>query len=455
MGQAEHLCVIDLQGLHCASCVRKVEQALTAQAGVKHVRVNFATETATVRYEGSLQAETLLNTVRSLGYGAELSESPQDRAIQREQTKQAELHRLRTQVLLAWASALPLLLLAMGPDLGLGSASRYLQALFATVLLIQGRRFFVDGLLSVWKSKQANMDTLVALGVGAAYAYSVAVLLFQPEGHLYFESAGVLLAVILLGRYFEGRAKLRTAGAIRALVKLQAKDARVLRNGVEQVVAVEEIQVGDELLVRPGEKIPVDGVLVSGATEVDESMVTGESLPVSKQVGDRVIGASVNQSGAFHMKAERVGQDSFLAQMLHLVEEAQATRAPIERLADTISAYFVPVVLLLACLAGAYWWVQGMPLGFVLNITVSVLIIACPCALGLATPTAVLVGSGLAAQRGILIKSAVVLERSRQVDTLVFDKTGTLTQGEPVVVSVRAQEGDDKTALAKAAALEA
>jgi Cu+-exporting ATPase len=452
---------LNLGGMHCASCVRKIENALEKAEGIHKARVNLATESALVSHDLSIRPEDLCDLVHQAGYQAEVEDPSLHRAKEREEERLQALKRQRQEVVAALLLAIPLLLLAMGPPMGLFSSAvnHVLQLILATALLGLGRQFFIDGLWGMRRTGQATMDTLVAMGVGAAYVYSVwswiqGYLLGGEAGHLYFETAGVLLAVILLGRYMENRAKQRTAGAIKALIGLKPKKARVLRGGEEMDLSVDAVELGDIVIVRPGEKIPVDGTIIEGRSAVDESMVSGESLPVDKDVGDPVIGASVNKTGSFRFRAEKLGKDSFLAQMIELIEQAQSTKAPIQNLVDRIAAVFVPVVMIVALTAGLIWSFMGASLAFVVNVLVSVLIIACPCSLGLAIPTAVMMGWGLASRRGILIKRAGSLQQLRDAKTVLFDKTGTLTQGRPVVTAVCAVRCDASVLLALAASIE-
>jgi len=361
---------------------------------------------------------------------------------------------LRFQFLLSAALGLPLLWLGMGAHLHLplprlsDGAMALTQFLLATPILVANHHFYTRGILAVLKTRTATMDTLVALGTGVAWLDSVVVSLFIWTGRegnhahqLYYETAGVLLAFIVLGKWLEAIARGKTSEAIRTLMGLQARTAFVVRAGLELEVPVDQVEVGDIVLVRPGQKVPVDGTVVEGNSSVDESMLTGESIPVEKSSGDRVTGATVNGSGAFRFRAERIGRDTALAQIVRLVEQAQGSKAPIQALADRVAAIFVPVVVSAALLAFAGWMLAGQPFAFALSVLIAVLVIACPCALGLATPTAVMVGTGIGARNGILIRSAEALQRAHAVSTVVFDKTGTLTRGAPELTDVVALGG--------------
>jgi Cu+-exporting ATPase len=321
------------------------------------------------------------------------------------------------------------------PDI-ISNNQKILQFMFTVPVMIAGSHFFTRGFRSLI-NLTPNMDALVALGVGSAFTYSVAVSFLGVEGFLYYEVASLLIAFILLGRYFEAIAKGKTSEAIRKLVGLQAKTARIIRDGKEIEVLIEQVKVGDVIIIKPGEKIPVDGTVIDGRSSVDESMISGEPIPVTKKKGDTVIGATINKNGTLKFKATAVGSDTMLAQIIQLVEEAQMSKAPVQQLADTISAYFVPTLLLLATGAGLYWYfIAGQSFIFSLTIFITTLIIACPCALGLATPTAIMVGTGKGAENGILLKSAEALEKTHELKTIVFDKTGTLTKGEPSVTDL-------------------
>lgn len=428
-----------VKGMHCASCVATIEKALR-KAGAASASVNFGTETASVEFDPKqVSEEELMQAVRDAGY--DVSES------EKQDHEHDEIRSMRARVITAVMLAIPLLYVAMGGMVGLPTPalirqySGIIQLLLTTPIMLVSYEFFTRGLGSVFKTGRANMDTLVAVGTGTAYAYSLVVLAWswmnqvRPD-HLYFETAGLLLAFILLGKYFEAVAKGRTSEAIKKLMTLQPKTALVIRKGKEREIPVDDVQVGDVIVVKPGQKIPVDGEIVDGHSSVDESMITGESIPVEKAKGDMIVGGTINKTGSFTFKAKKVGKDTALAQIIKLVEEAQSSKAPVQRLADRISAVFVPTVIVIAILAGMLWWLVGQPFTFVLMVFVSVLIIACPCALGLATPTAVMVGTGLGAQRGILVKSAGALQKAHDIGVVVFDKTGTLTKGEPEVTDV-------------------
>ena len=469
-----------LTGMSCASCAANIESAVGSLPEVSAASVNLATEVLSVTYQpGAINEEIICQTVAEAGYQAQVLadqagasqaqiQQEADQAAQAKANHQAALWRR------FWQSAifaLPLLCLAMAEMVGLtlptwlshrggGQLFVSLQLALTLPILWLGRSFFLNGFKHLVKG-HPNMDSLVALGTSAAVAYSLysSIQVWLGDHHaamsLYYESAGVILTLVTLGKYFEARSKGQTSAAIQALIKLAPQEAQVLREGQEVTLPLDQVQVGDLVRVRPGQKIPVDGRVVEGQSWVDESMLTGESLPVAKKVGDQVVGASLNQQGSLIVETNKVGQDTTLAQIIHLVQAAQGSKAPIAQLADRVSAVFVPVVMTLALVAGLAWYlIGGQSWAFALTISIAVLVIACPCALGLATPTAIMVGTGKGAEQGILIKSGTALEMAHQVDAVVLDKTGTLTQGQPQVTDVLPLTGwtpDQLLALAAAA----
>jgi copper-transporting P-type ATPase V len=438
-----------VEGMNCASCAVRVERVLSRQPGVADATVNFATHRASLAYEpGTVSLPELEAAVERIGYRLETPAAgtpPDDEDA-------AEARAWQRRVVLSWPLALAVMVLTFA--FGEEDWARWAAlVLTAPVQFVAGWPILESGLARA-RRLSANMDTLIALGTLTAFFYSVYELL--AGGDLYFETAALLIAFILLGRYFEARARSRASSAIRKLLELGAKQARLLVDGDERQVAVEEVRVGDVLRVRPGEKVPVDGEVVFGSAAVDESMLSGESVPVEKAEGDTVAGATVNTNGSLTVRATAVGSDTALAQIVHLVEEAQAARAPVERLVDRVSAVFVPAVLTLAALTFAAWWLLADDAPAGLLAAVAVLIIACPCALGLATPTAIMVGAGRGASMGVLIKGGDVLQRSRRIGMVVFDKTGTLTKGQMELVEVVTAAGEDGAeVLRRAAAVEA
>ncbi len=448
-GRAEY--DLQIQGMTCASCAGRVERALQRIPGVLAASVNLATERAhIVATGGTTDALALADAVTRAGYAA----SPAGDAATQPPRDNRDLWHL------AWAAALsvPLLLGMAAPLLGLGMAlPGWVQFALATpVQFWLGWRFYVAG----WRAARAlsgNMDLLVALGTTAAWGLSTATLLSSAPGHdrLYFESSALIITFVLLGKWLEGRAKRSTASAIRALTALRPDIAHLRRGETERDIPVMQLVRGDQVVVRPGERIPADGMLITGSGSVDESMLTGESRPVEKEPGAPMIGGTIGLDGSLVIEVTAVGAETMLARIVRMVEGAQASKAPIQRLADTVSAVFVPVVLGLAVLTlGGWWLATGNPATAILN-AVAVLVIACPCALGLATPTAILVGTGAAARRGILIKDAAALERAHAIQVVAFDKTGTLTQGRPAVSDIVALDGDRAGALRRAASLQA
>lgn len=459
-----------IEGMSCASCAMTIENAVSKIPGVDKASVNLATEIMTVEANDSVTPEDIAKVVDGVGYSARpRGKSVEEELEEKNEKKEAHLREMKRNLTISAIFTVPLLFIAMADMVGIPmpaflspmqSPVSYALIQLALVLPIiwLGRRFFVDGFKALSKG-HPNMDSLVALGTSAAFLYSLYGTYHVLEGHahfamnLYYESAGVILTLITLGKYFEDVSKGKTSMAIQTLVGLAPKMATVLRDGKEVEVPVEEVQVGDLIRVKPGEKVPVDGVVTEGNSTVDESMLTGESIPVSKAVGDEVIGASLNKTGSFILKATKIGKDTALSQIIQLVEQAQGSKAPIAKLADKVSGVFVPIVIALALVSGLAWYFLGQESWvFALTITISVLVIACPCALGLATPTAIMVGTGKGAENGILLKSGEALEEANHVNMVVFDKTGTITNGTPVVTDVVTADSTDADALIRLAA---
>ncbi len=437
-----------IQGMTCATCVNRVEKALAGVSGVRHAEVNLATEHATVEgIGGLLRTSSLIEAVRDAGYDAELLTGDADQQRAAESADQAQLHRQLWQLVAAAILSVPLTLPMFGVPL-----PGWLALLLATpVQFVFGARFYV----AAWKAVRAgtgNMDLLVALGTSAAYCYS-AVLVGFGRADTYFDAAAVVITLVLLGRWLEARARRAAGSAIRALLVLRPDTARIERpDGSTMEIAVAAISTGDIVVVRPGERIPADGRILSGESQADESMLTGESLPVDKHAGDAVTGGAINGSGLLRVAITAVGDHTMLARVIALVEGAQSHKAPVQRLVDRVAAVFVPVVL--ACALGAFlgWWIFGADFTTGLIAAVAILVVACPCALGLATPTALMAGTGVAARAGILIRDAETLEAARHIDTVVLDKTGTLTEGKPAVTEILSAAADEETVLALAAA---
>ncbi|OGG24655.1 hypothetical protein A3A79_02215 [Candidatus Gottesmanbacteria bacterium RIFCSPLOWO2_01_FULL_43_11b] len=418
-------------GMHCASCAKLIERQLKNTPGVMAAAVNYGSEQASVEHDATVTPKALASAVASAGYTAvvekQKNKTPEE---MKEEAKRAELSDLARKV---WVSAALSVFITIGsfPE-WFGNSffnNLYILLLLATPVQFWAGWGFYQATWSGLRNRTASMDTLIAIGTSAAYGYS----LFSTVR--YFDTAAIIITLILLGRYLEARAKAHTSDAIKKLLHLQAKTARVIRGGKEIDVPVEDVKAGDIIRVRPGEKIPVDGKITEGVSSIDESMVTGESIPVDKKIGDLVIGATINKTGTFLFQATKVGDETVLSQIVKMVSEAQSSRAPIQRLADIVSGYFVPIVLMLAVATFVVWYITGMPIQGFVNM-IAVLIIACPCALGLATPTAIMVGTGRGAEGGILIKDAEALEIAHKIKTIVFDKTGTLTKGKPVVTDV-------------------
>ncbi len=454
---------LDVRGMTCAACAGRIEKALRRVPGVAAADVNLALERAdvTVR-EPSLDAATLVEAVEDAGYEASVREPDATAGPSRSESDAALRHSERRDLLLlAFSAALtiPLVLQMLAHPLGLPwRLSPLGEAILATpVQLVVGWRFY-RGAWRALRNLSGNMDLLVALGTTAAWGFSIAMVALRGEaahGHLYFEGSAVVLTMVMLGKWLEARAKRGTTAAIRELMALRPQTARVERNGGVVEVPIDRVAVGEVIVVRPGERIPVDASVIDGESEVDESLITGESLPLAKRPGDPLTGGAINGDGLLRARATAVGADTTLARIIHLVENAQTGKAPVQRLVDKVSAIFVPVVVAVALFTFAVWLIFGAPLEHALIAAVSVLVIACPCALGLATPTALVSGTGAAARAGILIRDVDALERAHRVDTVIFDKTGTLTAGRPELVAVTPLAAGERDLLAAAAAVQA
>ncbi len=456
-GTAAKKSIFPVGGMTCATCVARVEQALASVPGVVSASVNLASEKATVEYIEGTEIASLRRAVKEAGYelGSE-SETLEDVST----ASRREIQTIRNRFILAAALGLIILVLSLPWSPSFTGKLYLLWALATPVQFWAGLRFY-RGAWGALRHKTADMNTLVAVGTSAAYFYSVVAVLspglFASTGHsadVYFDTAAMIIALILLGRFLEARARGQTSEAINKLIGMQPKTALIFRGGREAEIPVEDVQVGDLVLVRPGERVPVDGIIHQGYSAIDESMITGESIPVEKRVGDEVIGATINKTGSFKFKATKVGKDTTLARIIRLVEEAQGSKAPIQRLADVIASYFVPIVIAIAIITFIIWYFVGPSpaLTFALLNFVAVLIIACPCALGLATPTAIMVGTGKGAEHGILIRSGEALEGSHKIDAVLLDKTGTLTQGKPEVTDIIATPASSQDEVLRLAA---
>ncbi|VVO44138.1 heavy metal translocating P-type ATPase [Pseudomonas fluorescens] len=445
---------LSIGGMTCASCVGRVERALGKVAGVKSVSVNLANERAHLQLLGQVDPATLLAAVSKAGYSARLWQSEQATSTDQEKRLRRERWALLLAILLALPLVLPMLVQPFGLHWMLPAWAQF--ALATPVQFIFGARFYV----AAWKAVRAgagNMDLLVALGTSAGYGLSIYLWATATAGsmpHLYFEASAVVIALVLLGKYLESRAKRQTASAIRALEALRPERAMQVIDGREQDVAISDLRLNDLVMVKPGERFPVDGEVLEGQSHADEALISGESLPVPKQPGDKVTGGAINGEGRLLVRTLALGSETVLARIIRLVEDAQAGKAPIQKLVDKVSQVFVPVVLLLALATLIGWWLYGAPLETAVINAVAVLVIACPCALGLATPTAIMAGTGVAARHGILIKDAEALERAHEVSAVVFDKTGTLTSGTPQIAHLHTVDGDESTLLQLAGALQ-
>ena len=441
---------ISIQGMHCQSCVTIIEKAFRKNPAIKQGTVNLTTEKARVTYdEKDIEESQVLDIINKRGYRAHIAKAS-DMA-----DKGQEIIRLKRLFFFSLLFAIPAFVIGM-VFAWLGIMIPYqgyiLWALATPVQFIAGAQFY-KGMWGALKDKTANMDTLIAIGTSAAYFYSVYLVLFSPETEQYFEVAAVLITFVLMGKLLEAIAKGKTSEAIKKLMNLSPKIATVIKNGKEVKIPVDDVQKGDIILVKPGEKIPVDGIVTEGHSAIDESMITGESIPVEKKKGDLVIGATINKTGSFRFKAEKIGQDTTLSHIVKLIEEAQTRKAPIQRFADLVSSYFVPVVIIIAIITFVSWlYLKDLSFGFVT--AVSVLVIACPCALGLATPTAIMVGTGKGAQKGILIKGGDSLETAHKLTAVIFDKTGTITKGVPEVTDIIALSIPKEQVITIAASIE-
>ncbi|MDM8564629.1 heavy metal translocating P-type ATPase [Candidatus Halobeggiatoa sp. HSG11] len=427
-----------ITGMMCANCVNTVERTLTKKTpGIVTANVNYATETATIEYlPNQTNTNNICNAIKKAGYGVAINNI--------EESKASEIIEQTRKFWLGIAFTLPLFLLSMGRDFNLlGDWSHAIYINWIMLLLAAPVQFYVgwDYYIGSWKSLKngaANMDVLIAMGSSVAFFYSIAVLLNSNLGeHVYFETAAMIITLIKLGKLLEIKAKSKTGSAIKKLIGLQSKTAKVIRDGVESDITIESVMVNDIVIVRPGEKIPVDGKVIEGSSTVDESMLTGESLPIQKQTGDSVIGATLNKQGLLKIVATKVGAETALAQIIRLVQQAQGSKAPIQHLADKVASIFVPVIIGIAIITLLIWWLGvGSDFTTAMIRMVAVLVIACPCALGLATPTAIMVGTGKGAEQGILFKNSEALEQAHKLQTIVLDKTGTITTGKPTVTDI-------------------
>ncbi|MGL4986432.1 MAG: heavy metal translocating P-type ATPase, partial [Treponemataceae bacterium] len=449
---------LKITGMTCAACAARVQKVVSKKDGVRECSVNIATERMSASFDEKLiSIDDIKKTVEKSGYGwQELKKTNAENSDTDKIAKEKAIRTLKTKTLIAIIFTIPLLYVAMGHMLPVGMTLplphifhpamfplnfALLQLLLTIPIVIAGHQFYTVGFKALWLLAP-NMDSLIAIGTSAAIGYSLYGISEIAGGdasfamNLYFETAGVIIALILLGKTFESISKGKTSEAIKKLMGLTPKTAIIIKNGIETEIPLEQVMIGDVILVKPGSKIPVDGVVIFGHTAIDEAMLTGESLPVEKNIGDKVFAASINKNGVIHFKAEKVGSDTALAQIIKLVEDAQDSKAPIAKMADIVSGYFVPIVFAIAVVAGLAWFISGQTFVFSLTIFIAVLVIACPCALGLATPTAIMVGTGKGAEKGILIKGGEALEIAHSIQTVVFDKTGTITEGKPSLTDI-------------------
>ena len=444
-----------IEGMTCASCAQTIEKAVGKLSGVDKASVNLATEKMQVSYNPSaISVSDVTGAVSNSGYAAvlETTDTQDNSRAEKREKKEKRMKQLSNRFGISIIFTIPVLIISMGPMVGMPLPNivdpminafnfSLLQLILTLPIMVVSWEYFQKGFKTLFKG-HPNMDSLIALGTASAFVYSLAATIRTGLGYgnfsdlLYYEVTGVILTLHTLGLFLEERSKGQMSSAIEKLVNLAPKTARVIRNGVEQEITVDEVALGDVIRVRPGESMPVDGVVVEGRTSVDESMLTGESIPVEKESGDEVTGASINKNGSIDYRATRVGSDTTLSKIIKLVEDAQGSKAPIARMADIITGYFVPIVIALAVLAGIAWLIAGQSGIFALSVIITTLVIACPCALGLATPTSIMVGTGKGAEHGVLIKSGEALETTHNLDTIVFDKTVTLTEGKPIVTDI-------------------
>lgn len=456
----------DIEGMTCSACANRVEKITSKMDGVINSNVNFATEKLTIEVDSNkVIVEDIKKVIEKSGYKAIVKEEKANNS-----TKKDEAKLLWNRFIFSLVFSVPLLIISMGHMVGMPLPNlidpmesplnfAILQLVLTIPVIAAGYKFFKVGFRNLFKLAP-NMDSLIAIGTSAATIYGLFAIYKINQGeseyamHLYFESAVVILTLITLGKYLEAVSKGKTSEAIKKLMGLAPKTANILRNGNEMTVQIEEVKVGDIVIVKPGEKLPVDGEVVEGVTSIDESMLTGESIPVEKNIGSNVIGASINKTGFIKYRATKVGKDTTLSQIIKLVEDAQGTKAPIAKMADVISSYFVPIVIALSIIASLGWYLSGESTVFALTIFIAVLVIACPCALGLATPTAIMVGTGKGAENGVLIKGGEALETAYKINTVVFDKTGTITEGKPKVTDIITKDLSEDEVLVLAASAE-
>ncbi len=453
---------LDIEGMHCASCSTRIENVLSKLPGILAAEVNLAAEKGTISYlPSTIKQRTIREKIGSLGFFAQVATADDNDFARKRQKTAAQLAAMKKRLMATFFFAIPLLIISMGEMVGLKlpdflsphirplSFGLVQLALVVPVMWL-GRHFYTNGFPALFR-RAPNMDSLIAVGTSAAFIYSAWNLIeialgIEPHAKamdLYFESAGVLIALVSLGKYMETRSKSHTGDAISKLMKLTPDQAVLLQGETQEEIPVEEIEIGDLLLIRPGDRIPVDGVVEEGESSVDESMLTGESLPVSKKVGDRLVGGTVNKNGVLKLRTDKVGRDTILARIVRMVQDAQGSKAPIASMADRISLYFVPTVMVIALITGFAWYVVGgVDFSMALRFFIAVLVIACPCAMGLATPTSIMVGTGRGAQLGVLVKNGEALEMAEKVKTIILDKTGTLTYGRPEVIDIINLSGD-------------
>jgi Cu+-exporting ATPase len=455
---------LKISGMSCAACSAKIEKKLSKTEGINRMAVNLTTERANIEYNPAhIKVSDIIKIIEKLGYEAEkIEDLSRD---QEQEQREKEIKKLKISLIVSIILAIPLMMSMMLaifkldiPALAFTHNQYFQLAVTTPIQFIVGFRFYKNAYYAL-RSRSANMDVLIAMGTSAAYFYSLYTVFFIPDvpgmmmKDLYFEAAAIIITLVLLGKYLEAIAKGKTSEAIKKLMGLKAKTARVIRNGIEEDIPIEEVEIGEIIVVRPGEKVPVDGKITEGNSALDESMLTGESMPVDKKVGDLVIGATINKFGTFKFQATKIGKDTALAQIIKMVEDAQGSKAPIQKIADQVASVFVPAVLVIAVITFLAWYIAGPGIDKALISAVAVLVIACPCALGLATPTAIMVGTGKGAEYGILIKGGEYLEMAYRINTVVLDKTGTITKGQPELTDIISLNNLDQNEVLKLAAI--
>ncbi|MFH0836937.1 MAG: heavy metal translocating P-type ATPase [Candidatus Aenigmatarchaeota archaeon] len=445
---------LSIHGMHCVNCANNITKTINKTKGIINCNVNFASEKAMIEFnEKIINIEQLIKSIEKMGYRANVIDETTESINKEKIERKKELTKMKIMLIASAIFAIPALIISM-LLMDLSGKAYILFALATPVQFIIGFQFY-KGMWTSLKNKTANMDTLIAIGTSTAYFFSVFIMITNPMGELYFEVSALLITLVILGKYLEATARGKTSDAISKLINMSPKKARVIRAGKELMISIDDVKLGDHIIVKPGEQIPVDGIIISGHSSIDESMITGESMPIDKNKGDTVTGATINKFGSFTFKATRIGANTTLSKIIKMVEDAQGSRAPIQRFADQVSAYFVPAVVLISLTTFLAWYfLFSATFSFSLIVAVAVIVIACPCALGLATPTAIMVGVGKGAENGILVRNGEVLETMSNIKYIAFDKTGTITQGKPVVTDIITNNVSENYLIEMAASIE-